>query len=94
MSLPDEFMHDPEVIDALINLNAALDAALSARGQAVKTLVVVCHTTSGLNGGGLVGCDCMGCKRAIADTFGEVIGAKATIQKLDRSKSVPIKAVH
>lgn len=94
MSLPDQFMHDPDVIAALNNLNTALEAALTARGSEVKTLVVVCHTTLGYNGGGLLGCDCMGCKRAIADTFGEVIGAKATMVKLPSDVKSPIKAVH
>lgn len=94
MSLPEEFMHDADVIAALDQMNTALNNSLKARGFEVKTLVVVAHTTSGQDGAALIGCDCIGCKHALADVFGEAIGAKATMIKLPKSFGTPAKGMH
>jgi|GEM_PF-5471026 len=96
MSQPENFMTDAPVVKALADFEAAVRAALAARGHEMKLAAVLVHTDQNYGAGGLRGCDCMGCKRALADLFGETIGAKMTIQRLPAlgDPAKPHKAVH
>ena len=88
-------MHDAKVVAALDWLEAALKDRVNSLGGEVKNIAVVVHTTLGTDGSAYMGCDCAGCKRALADTFGHAIGAKATMIKLAAiDMHSPVKGVH
>jgi hypothetical protein len=89
------FMSDPAVRAAVDQLEKALDATVAARGGEVKNVAIVAHTTLDYDGSTYFGCDCAGCKRALADVFGNAIGAKATMIKLAAiDMHSPVKGVH
>lgn len=90
-----KFMDDPAVMAAVDLLEKALDAAVEARGGEIKNVAIVAHTTLGHDGSTYFGCECAGCKRALADVFGNAIGAKATMIKLAAiDMHSPVKGVH
>ncbi len=97
-----EYLNDEAVIAAMTALDDAIDKALERRGAALKSFVVLCHTSRASEAGALIGCDCMTCKMAcmtckmaLAETFGTVIGASATIQAtVTAPDGGPAKAVH
>ena len=73
MILPDEYMEDPDVQAAIKALLAAIKASLAARDNSLKTLVMLVHADRGKSAALLDGCDCLGCKMAIAEGFARLI---------------------
>lgn len=71
-----EFMHTPEVLEAIDRLVQAVDRAVVAAGGALNHLAFGVHTTIGQASfnGGL--CECKSCRETVAKIIGAQLGFK------------------
>lgn len=65
MSLPEHYMTDPRVRDALETLVGALEDCLEDCDTALKSVLIVVRPENSKQAIAMIGCDCDGCKAAL-----------------------------